>query len=75
MHPRIFGLSLNDQGDITIEWFDDDERDLNGVTTHFTTITRKAQEEWEQVAYWSKELHTDLYELLDVYIRYRNGML
>ena len=75
VHPRIAAIYFDDEGGVSLEWFDDSERDVFGGHQHSTYISPKAIAEWQHVKYYANELHTDVYELLDFYLKYRSGQV
>jgi hypothetical protein len=71
---RILGCRLSDEdGSIVVEWFEEREQTREGGVFYQSMITLEAQENWEQVGYYAKELRQDLEELVAWHEKHRLG--
>lgn len=61
---RILSIRFTDDGNVTIDWLDENEMSKHGGTIRSTYVTPTGINESDQVSYWIKELMQDCDELL-----------
>jgi len=63
---KLLSVSFDDMsGNIVIDWTEEGDLTPQASTVHQTQITIRGQNEWKQVAYYTKELRQDAEELLE----------
>lgn len=61
---RILSVRFSDDGNVTIDWVDENEMDKNGGTIRSTYLTPAGVQSSPEVEYWLREFFQDVDELL-----------
>jgi hypothetical protein len=72
---RVLGCRISDEdGSITIEWYDDEDQSPEGGLMYQTVLTQEAYANWSHVGYYASEILEDLTELVLWAEKYRKGI-